>query len=64
MTEYGLGSEVLTNGDVFSYGIFMLELVIRKKKPSNIMFEGDMNLHNFVRAALPDHVVDMFIQHF
>ena len=58
MTEYGLGSEVSTNGDVYSYGILMLELIIRKK-PSDIMFEGDMNLHNFARMALPDHVMDI-----
>ncbi|KAH9703929.1 putative LRR receptor-like serine/threonine-protein kinase [Citrus sinensis] len=56
--EYGLGSEVSTNGDVYSYGILMLELIIRKK-PSDIMFEGDMNLHNFARMALPDHVMDI-----
>ncbi|KAL9419103.1 hypothetical protein AB3S75_036953 [Citrus x aurantiifolia] len=56
--EYGLGSEVSTNGDVYSYGILMLELII-KKKPSDIMFEGDMNLHNFARMALPDHVMDI-----
>ncbi|KAL9422448.1 hypothetical protein AB3S75_034674 [Citrus x aurantiifolia] len=56
--EYGLGSEVSINGDVYSYGILLLELVTRKK-PVDSMFEGDMNLHNFARMALPDHVVDI-----
>ncbi|KAH9704660.1 putative receptor-like protein kinase [Citrus sinensis] len=56
--EYGLGSEVSINGDVYSYGILLLELVTRKK-PTDIMFEGDMNLHNFAKTALPDHVVDI-----
>lgn len=23
------------------------------------MFEGDLNLHNFARMALPDHVLDI-----
>ena len=58
MAEYGLGSEVSINGDVYSYGILLLELVTRKK-PTDIMFEGDMNLYNFAKTALPDHVVDI-----
>lgn len=55
--EYGLGSEVSTNGDVYSYGILLLELVTAKK-PTDVMFEGDLNLHNFARTAFPDHVMD------
>ncbi|KAJ4720043.1 putative Receptor-kinase [Melia azedarach] len=56
--EYGLGSEVSTNGDVYSYGILLLEMVTRKK-PTEVMFEGDLNLHNFARTALPDRIIDI-----
>ncbi|XP_024037520.1 probable LRR receptor-like serine/threonine-protein kinase At3g47570 isoform X6 [Citrus clementina] len=56
--EYGLGSEVSTNGDVYSYGILLLEMVTTKK-PTDVMFEGGLNLHNFARMALPDHVMDI-----
>ncbi|KAH9670361.1 putative LRR receptor-like serine/threonine-protein kinase [Citrus sinensis] len=56
--EYGLGSGVSTNGDVYSYGILLLEMVTTKK-PTDVMFEGDLNLHRFARMALPDHVVDI-----
>ncbi|GAY57262.1 hypothetical protein CUMW_178090 [Citrus unshiu] len=56
--EYGLGSGVSTNGDVYSYGILLLEMVTTKK-PTDVMFEGDLNLHRFTRMALPDHVMDI-----
>ncbi|KAK9192473.1 hypothetical protein WN944_003165 [Citrus x changshan-huyou] len=58
LSEYGLGSEVSTNGDVYSYGILLLEMVTTKK-PTDVMFEGGLNLHNFARMALPDHVMDI-----
>ena len=58
MTEYGLGSEVSTNGDIYSYGILLLEMVTGKK-PTDVMFEGDLNLHNYARTALLDHVIDI-----
>ncbi|XP_031286473.1 probable LRR receptor-like serine/threonine-protein kinase At3g47570 [Pistacia vera] len=56
--EFGLGSELSTNGDVYSYGILLLEMVT-SKKPTDPIFEGDFNLHNFVRIALPDRVMDI-----
>ncbi|XP_030939907.1 probable LRR receptor-like serine/threonine-protein kinase At3g47570 [Quercus lobata] len=56
--EYGLGSEVSTKGDVYSYGIMLLE-VITGKRPTNSMFEGGFNLHNYASMALPDHVMEI-----
>ncbi|KAI9157050.1 hypothetical protein LWI28_016078 [Acer negundo] len=56
--EYGLGNKVSTNGDVYSYGILLLEMVTRIK-PTDAMFEGDLNLHSFARMALPDRVMDI-----
>lgn len=58
MTEYSLGSEVSTNGDVYSYGKLLLEMVTGKKT-TDALFEGDLNLHNFARTALPNHVIDI-----
>ncbi|XP_058210569.1 receptor kinase-like protein Xa21 [Rhododendron vialii] len=56
--EYGLGSEMSTSGDVYSYGILLLEMITRKR-PTDVMFEGDLNLHNFTRIALPQHIVEI-----
>ncbi|XP_059064897.1 putative leucine-rich repeat receptor-like serine/threonine-protein kinase At2g24130 [Cryptomeria japonica] len=56
--EYGLGGNVSTEGDVFSYGILILEMVTRKR-PSDDMFVGDMNLQNWVRSAFPNRLADI-----
>ncbi|XP_059639414.1 putative receptor-like protein kinase At3g47110 [Cornus florida] len=56
--EYGLGSKVSTKGDLYSYGILVLEMTTRKR-PTDSMFEGGLNLHNFARMALPDRVMEI-----
>ncbi|KAM7491931.1 hypothetical protein LguiA_034852 [Lonicera macranthoides] len=56
--EYGLGGEVSKNGDMYSYGILLLEMMTGKR-PTDPIFEGSHNLHNFARTALPDHLMEM-----
>ncbi|GMY12462.1 receptor kinase-like protein Xa21 [Fagus crenata] len=56
--EYGLGNEVSTKGDVYSYGILLLEM-ITGKRPTNSVFEGGLNLHNYVGSALPNRVMEV-----
>nr|XP_023900158.1 receptor kinase-like protein Xa21 [Quercus suber] len=56
--EYGLGSEVSTKGDVYSYGILLLEMIIGKR-PTNSVFEGGLNLHNYASMALPNGVMEV-----
>ncbi|XP_050257230.1 probable LRR receptor-like serine/threonine-protein kinase At3g47570 [Quercus robur] len=56
--EYGLGSEVSTKGDVYSYGILLLEM-ITGKRPTNSVFEGGLNLHNYASMAVPDGVMEV-----
>ncbi|XP_022746656.1 probable LRR receptor-like serine/threonine-protein kinase At3g47570 [Durio zibethinus] len=55
--EYGMGSELSTKGDVYSYGILVLEM-FTGKRPTNEMFKEGFNLHNFVVATLPGRVIE------
>ncbi|XP_034914044.1 LRR receptor-like serine/threonine-protein kinase EFR [Populus alba] len=56
--EYGIGSGVSTFGDVHSYGILLLEM-ITGKRPTDSMFKDGLELHSYVKMALPDRVVDV-----
>jgi serine/threonine protein kinase len=56
--EYGLGEIVSTQGDVYSYGILLLEILTRKQ-PTSSMFVGDLNLHNWVISAFPNKVKEV-----
>jgi len=56
--EYGLGSELSTSGDVYSYGILLLEMMTNKR-PTDQIFEANLNLHNFAKAAFPQGVMEI-----
>ncbi|KAM5555346.1 hypothetical protein ABKV19_023312 [Rosa sericea] len=56
--EYGMGSEVSTYGDVYSFGILLLEM-FTGKRPTDHMFSDSLNLHNYVKTALPELVLEI-----
>nr|GFA41878.1 protein kinase-like domain-containing protein [Tanacetum cinerariifolium] len=56
--EYGIGNEMTISGDVYSFGILLLE-VMTGKKPTDDVFNDGLSLHTFVSMALPDHVIDV-----
>uniref|UniRef100_A0A7N2LK29 Protein kinase domain-containing protein n=1 Tax=Quercus lobata TaxID=97700 RepID=A0A7N2LK29_QUELO len=56
--EYGIGGEASTEGDVYSYGVLVLEM-FTGRRPTNDMFRDGLNLHNFVKMALPKRLVQI-----
>ncbi|KAM4072379.1 hypothetical protein ACB094_11G134400 [Castanea mollissima] len=56
--EYGMGNEVSTYGDIYSYGILLLEM-FTGKRPTDNMFKDSLNFHEFAKANLPERVIDI-----
>ncbi|KAF5727335.1 LRR receptor-like serine/threonine-protein kinase [Tripterygium wilfordii] len=56
--EYGMGSEASMAGDVYSYGILLLEM-FTGKRPTDAMFNNGLNLHEHSKMALPERVIEI-----
>ncbi|XP_058111630.1 probable LRR receptor-like serine/threonine-protein kinase At3g47570 [Magnolia sinica] len=56
--EYAMGSKASTQGDVYSYGILLLEM-ITGKGPTDGMFMDNLSLHHFAKLALPERVMEI-----
>lgn len=56
--EYGVANHVSTQGDVYSYGILLLEMFAGKRPIDESLKEG-ISLYKFVEMAFPERVVDV-----
>ncbi|XP_047961361.1 receptor kinase-like protein Xa21 [Salvia hispanica] len=57
-SEYGMNLVASTQGDVYSYGILVLEM-FTNRRPTSDAFEGCLNLQDFVSTALTDRVIEV-----
>ncbi|ESQ43554.1 hypothetical protein EUTSA_v10012566mg [Eutrema salsugineum] len=56
--EYGMGGQPSIHGDVYSFGVLLLEM-FTGKRPSNELFGGNFTLHSYTKSALPERVLDI-----
>ncbi|XVF19892.1 hypothetical protein REPUB_Repub11eG0150600 [Reevesia pubescens] len=56
--EYGIGTEATRSGDMYSFGILLLEM-FTGKRPNDDMFKDGLTLHHFTKMALPDQVLEV-----
>jgi serine/threonine protein kinase len=61
ISEYGLGNEVSIQGDVYSYGILLLEM-FTGKRPTDSEFGEALSLRKYVEMALPERVANIIHQ--
>ncbi|KAL2626829.1 hypothetical protein AAZX31_07G146200 [Glycine max] len=52
--EYGASSQVSTKGDMYSFGILILE-ILTGRRPTEEMFKDGQTLHDYVKIALPNN---------
>ncbi|GJN27594.1 hypothetical protein PR202_gb15628 [Eleusine coracana subsp. coracana] len=56
LLQYGLGNEVSIYGDIYSFGVLLLE-IFTGKRPTDDNFVQDLNLHRYVQVALQEEQV-------
>ena len=56
--EYAMGGEISVHGDVYSFGILILEM-FSGKRPTDEMFGGDLTLRSCIRSALQEQGLDV-----
>ncbi|KAF3646998.1 hypothetical protein T459_07456 [Capsicum annuum] len=56
--EYGMGSQVSVLGDMYSFGVLILE-IFTGRRPTHTLFQASSTLHHFVETALPEKVMEI-----
>ncbi|XP_010265514.1 PREDICTED: putative leucine-rich repeat receptor-like serine/threonine-protein kinase At2g24130 [Nelumbo nucifera] len=53
--EYGMGKDVSTKGDAYSFGVLLLE-ILTGKRPTDVLFDEGSNLPEWVKSHYPDNL--------
>ncbi|XP_061341775.1 probable LRR receptor-like serine/threonine-protein kinase At3g47570 [Gastrolobium bilobum] len=56
--EYGMGSKVSLEGDMYSFGILILE-ILTGRRPTDEMFKDGYTLHNYVKITISYNFVEI-----
>ncbi|KAH9288796.1 hypothetical protein KI387_032913 [Taxus chinensis] len=56
--EYGMGGRISTKGDVYSYGMLVLE-TLTEKSPTDSMFSSGLTLSSWVSDSFPNQLRDV-----
>lgn len=56
--EYGTSTNISTMGDVYSFGVLLLEL-FTGKRPTDYIFKNGLSIQKYVAMALPGRVMDV-----
>ena len=57
--EYAMGGKASIQGDVYSYGILLLEM-FTGKRPTDEMFKDGLNIHEYTKKGLRERVMQIF----
>ncbi|XP_062202767.1 probable LRR receptor-like serine/threonine-protein kinase At3g47570 [Phragmites australis] len=56
--EYGMDGKASIQGDVYSYGVLLLEM-FTGKRPTDSLFQGGKTLQSYVSACHPDRIMEI-----
>ncbi|KAF4358608.1 hypothetical protein F8388_021120 [Cannabis sativa] len=56
--EYGMGGKASIQGDVYSYGILLLEM-FTGKRPTDETFREGLNIHQYAKMAVPERLMQL-----
>ncbi|KAJ1275544.1 hypothetical protein BS78_05G143800 [Paspalum vaginatum] len=56
--EYASGGQVMDSGDVYAFGVILLEM-FTGRRPTDDMFKDGMSIVSFVEASFPDRISEI-----